>query len=85
MDYVITTRELSKMLKEAGIDLRHMPDEEFDNPLGESTGAGVIFGATGGVLEAALRTVYEEVTGEELTRCQVRSGARAEGCPRGDD
>jgi iron-only hydrogenase group A len=67
VDYVITTRELSKMLKEAGIDLRHMPDEEFDNPLGESTGAGVIFGATGGVLEAALRTVYEKVTGLELT------------------
>jgi NADH-quinone oxidoreductase subunit G len=66
VDYVITTRELSKMLKEAGIDLRHMPDEEFDNPLGESTGAGIIFGVTGGVLEAALRTVYEEVTGQEL-------------------
>lgn len=66
VDYVITTRELSKMLKEAGIDLRHMPDEEFDNPLGESTGAGVIFGVTGGVLEAALRTVYEKVTGEAL-------------------
>ena len=66
VDYVITTRELSKMLKESGIDLRHMDDEEFDNPLGESTGAGVIFGATGGVLEAALRTVYEEVTGQEL-------------------
>ncbi len=66
VDYVITTRELSKMLKEAGIDLSHMPDEAFDNPLGESTGAGVIFGVTGGVLEAALRTVYERVTGKEL-------------------
>ncbi len=67
VDYVITTRELAKMFKEGGIDLRFMDDEEFDNPLGESTGAGVIFGATGGVLEAALRTVYEEVTGKELT------------------
>lgn len=66
VDYVITTRELAKMLKESGIDLRYMPDEGFDDPLGESTGAGVIFGATGGVLEAALRTVYEEVTGQEL-------------------
>jgi len=66
VDYVITTRELTKMLKENGIDLRHMDDEEFDNPLGEATGAGVIFGAAGGVLEAALRTVYEEVTGQEL-------------------
>ncbi len=54
------------MLKESGVDLRYMPDEEFDNPLGESTGAGIIFGVTGGVLEAALRTVYEKVTGEEL-------------------
>lgn len=67
VDYSITTRELSKMFKEGGIDLNHMPDEEFDNPLGESTGAGVIFGVTGGVLEAALRTVYEKVTGKELT------------------
>ncbi len=66
VDYVITTRELSKMLKESGVDLRYMPDEEFDNPLGEATGAGVIFGVTGGVLEAALRTVYEKVTGAEL-------------------
>ena len=58
--------------RKAAIDLRHMPDEEFDNPLGESTGAGVIFGATGGVLEAALRTVYEEVTGAGAGRCQLR-------------
>jgi NADH-quinone oxidoreductase subunit G len=66
VDYSITTRELAKMFKEAGIDLRYMDDEEFDNPLGESTGAGVLFGGTGGVLEAALRTVYEEATGREL-------------------
>ena len=67
VDYSITTLELAKMSEEGGIDLKHMPEEEFDNPLGESTGAGVIFGVTGGVLEAALRTVYEEVTGQELT------------------
>jgi iron-only hydrogenase group A len=66
VDYVLTTRELAKMIKEGSLDLRHMPDEDFDNPLGESTGAGVIFGGTGGVLEAALRTVYERVTGKEL-------------------
>jgi NADH-quinone oxidoreductase subunit G len=66
VDYVLTTRELAKMFKEAGVDLREMPNEEFDDPLGKSTGAGVIFGATGGVLEAALRTIYEEVTGQEL-------------------
>jgi NADH-quinone oxidoreductase subunit G len=66
VDYVITTRELAKMLKEGSVDLRYMPKEEFDNPLGESTGAGVIFGATGGVLEAALRTLSEKYTGKKL-------------------
>lgn len=66
VDYSITTRELAKMLKEGAVDLKYMPDETFDNPLGESTGAGVIFGATGGVLEAALRTVYEKFTGKTL-------------------
>ncbi|MEA4811922.1 MAG: NADH-dependent [FeFe] hydrogenase, group A6 [Anaerolineaceae bacterium] len=62
VDYVITTRELAKMLKEGSIDLRYIPEEDFDSPLGESTGAGIIFGGTGGVLEAALRTVYEKMT-----------------------
>jgi len=66
VDVVLTTRELAKILKESGVDLNHMPEEEFDNPLGQSTGAGVIFGGTGGVLEAALRTVYEKVTGKTL-------------------
>jgi NADP-reducing hydrogenase subunit HndD len=66
VDVVLTTRELSRMLKEAGIDLSKLPDEEFDEPLGISTGAGAIFGATGGVMEAALRTVYEIVTKKEL-------------------
>ena len=66
VDIVITTRELAKMIKEAGMDLRNMRQEDFDNPLGESTGAGVIFGASGGVMEAALRTAYEWITGNEL-------------------
>ena len=66
IDIVITTRELAKMIKEAGMDLRNMNKEEFDNPLGESTGAGVIFGTSGGVMEAALRTAYEWITGKEL-------------------
>lgn len=66
VDIVITTRELAKMIKEAGMDLRNMPEEEFDNPLGESSGAGVIFGNSGGVMEAALRTAFEIVTGECL-------------------
>ncbi|MCE1254641.1 MAG: [FeFe] hydrogenase, group A [Anaerolineae bacterium] len=66
VDLVITTREAAKMLKEGAVDLRHIKEEEFDDPLGESTGAGVIFGSTGGVLEAALRTVYEKTTGKKL-------------------
>ncbi len=68
VDEVITTRELAKMIKEAGIDFVNLPDEDFDPVLGESTGAGVIFGATGGVMEAALRTVYEKVTGKALEK-----------------
>jgi iron only hydrogenase large subunit-like protein len=70
VDYVITTRELAKMIREAGIDFVNLPDEEFDNPLGESTGAGVIFGVTGGVIEAALRTAYEWLTGETLEKVE---------------
>ncbi len=66
VDYVITTRELAKMLKEGSVDLRYIPEEEFDSPLGVSTGAGIIFGGTGGVLEAALRTVYERLTKTSL-------------------
>jgi len=66
VDAVLTVRELAKMIKAAGIDFVHLPDEDFDSILGDSTGAGVIFGATGGVMEAALRTVYEVVNGEEL-------------------
>lgn len=66
VDYVLTTRELARMIREAGIDFAGLPEEEYDAPLGISTGAGVIFGATGGVMEAALRTVAELVTGKEL-------------------
>ena len=66
VDAVITTRELARMIKEAGIDFVNLPDEDFDDLCGESTGAAVIFGATGGVMEAALRTAYETITGETL-------------------
>ncbi len=66
VDVVLTTRELVHMIKQAGLNITALPDEEFDDPLGLSTGAGVIFGSTGGVMEAALRTVYEIVTGDEL-------------------
>jgi NADP-reducing hydrogenase subunit HndD len=66
VDAVITTRELGRMIKDGGIDFRYLPDGEFDSPLGLSSGAADIFGTTGGVMEAALRTVYELVTGREL-------------------
>lgn len=66
VDIAITTRELARMIESAGIYFRHLPDEEFDSPFGESTGAATIFGATGGVMEAALRTAVETLTGETL-------------------
>jgi NADH-quinone oxidoreductase subunit G len=73
VDIVITTRELAKMLREAGIDFNSLEDSNFDNPLGESTGASVIFGATGGVLEAALRTAYEWLTEESLENVEFHA------------
>ena len=68
VDYSISTRELARIIKRANIDFIRLEDSDFDSPLGESSGAGVIFGTTGGVLEAALRTVYESFTGKELQR-----------------
>jgi NADP-reducing hydrogenase subunit HndD len=66
IDYCLTTREFARMIRETGMDFVHLPEEDFDEPLGISTGAGTIFGATGGVIEAAARTVYEHITGKEL-------------------
>ena len=66
VDISITTREFARLIRKLGIDFRRLPEEGFDDPLGESTGAAVIFGATGGVMEAALRTAVETLTGEEL-------------------
>ncbi len=66
VDHVLTTRELARMFKETGIEFARLPEENFDSPLGESTGAAVIFGTTGGVMEAALRTAYEVYTGKTL-------------------
>lgn len=66
VDYALTTRELGRMINEAGIDFMSLEEQPYDNPLGEYTGAAVIFGATGGVMEAALRTAVEKLTGEEL-------------------
>ena len=68
VDYAITTRELASLIKLANIDFRALPDEDFDKPLGESTGAGVIFGTTGGVIEAAVRTAYELHTKKTLPK-----------------
>jgi NADP-reducing hydrogenase subunit HndD len=68
VDAVVTTRELARMIKQAGIDFLNLPDESFDELLGESTGAATIFGATGGVMEAALRTAYEKITGKTLDK-----------------
>ena len=67
VDISITTRELARMIDRVGLNFASLPDEEFDNPLGDSTGAAVIFGATGGVMEAALRTAVEVLTGQELS------------------
>ena len=66
VDVTLTTRELARMIKQAGIDLLNLPEEEPDSPLGPYTGAGVVFGATGGVMEAALRSAYYLITDEDL-------------------
>lgn len=79
VDYVLTTREFGRMLRQAGVNFSVLADSGFDNPLGMSTGAGAIFGATGGVMEAALRTVYEVVTGKELQKLEFESVRGLEG------
>jgi len=73
VDVTLTTRELARMIKQAGVDILELPDEEADSPMGHYTGAGVIFGATGGVMEAALRTAYTLITGEELKNVEFTS------------
>ncbi len=83
VDLTITTRELARMLKTRGIDLAKLPDGEADNPLGEYTGAGTIFGATGGVMEAALRTAYFLATGNELPDPKIDFVRGGRGIKRG--
>lgn len=78
-DYVLTTREFSRMIKQAGIDFNSLPEEEADNPLGMYTGAGTIFGASGGVMEAALRSAYNMVTGEDLAQVDFQAVRGIEG------
>ena len=79
VDAVITTRELARMIKEAGIDFVNLPDESFDAMLGESTGAADIFGATGGVMEAALRTVADILEGKDLDNIEFTAVRGIEG------
>ena len=79
VDYVITTRELGSMIKEAAIDFNNLPDDSFDDILGESTGASSIFGTTGGVVEATARTAYERVTGKTLENVEFETIRGMEG------
>ena len=79
IDISITTRELGRMIKKAGIQFRDLPDEPFDGPLGMASGAGHIFGATGGVMEAALRTAVEAITGETLGKVEFNEVRGTEG------
>ena len=79
VDANLTTRELARMIRQAGLDFAHLPDEEFDDMLGESTGAAVIFGVTGGVMEAALRTVVDVLTGEDMPRLEYADVRGLEG------
>ncbi len=79
VDFVLTTRELGRMIDTAGINFQMLPDEECDAPLGQGTGAAVIFGATGGVMEAALRTAAEVITGTELEKVEFHDVRGMEG------
>jgi len=79
VDYVLTTRELARMIKNVGLDFSHLEEESFDDPLGQSTGAAVIFGTTGGVMEAAVRTAYEVATGQPLPNINLTAVRGLEG------
>ena len=79
VDANLTTRELARMIRQAGLDFVHLPEEEFDDMLGESSGAGVIFGVTGGVMEAALRTVVDVLTGRDMPRLEYADVRGLEG------
>lgn len=79
VDIVITTREFAQMMKEAGIDFANLEDQPFDSMMGESTGASVIFGTTGGVIEAAARTAYEWITGDTLENVEFKALRGLEG------
>lgn len=82
VDIVLTTRELARMIKQGNIDFVELEDNSFDNPMGEATGAGAIFGTTGGVMEAALRTVSEVLTGKELGKIEFEQVRGKDGIKR---
>jgi NADH-quinone oxidoreductase subunit G len=84
VDVVLTTRELARLIRSAGIDFRTLPDEKADSPIGSYSGAGVIFGNTGGVMEAALRTAYNLVTGSELPDMSIQDVRGMEGVREGE-
>jgi iron-only hydrogenase group A len=84
VDWALTTRELARMITRAGIDIERLPEEDFDDPLGRSTGAATIFGTTGGVMEAALRTVYEIVTGSVLPSLDFEAVRGLEGIKKAE-
>lgn len=73
VDHVITTRELASMIRDFSMSFADLPDSDFDNPLGESSGAGAIFGASGGVLESTLRTAYHMITGKDLEKIEFHN------------
>lgn len=83
VDAVITTRELARMIKQANIDFLNLKDTDFDSPMGEATGAAAIFGTTGGVMEAALRTAYETITGKELEKVEFKEARGEKGIKKG--
>jgi len=83
VDIVVTTRELGRMIKEAGIEFDSLPDSEYDKPLGVTTGASVMFGTSGGVIEAVVRTAYEWITGEELKNVEFEQLRGMEGLREG--
>jgi iron-only hydrogenase group A len=84
VDAVLTTRELAKMIRTAGIDFAKLADDQFDDPLGESTGAAVIFGSAGGVMEAAIRTAHFTLTGEEMAGMDFKPVRGLNGVKRAD-
>ena len=84
VDNVITTRELARMIKQANIDLSKLPEEKFDDPMGEATGAAAIFGTTGGVMEAALRTAQDTLTGKDLKEIDFEAVRGEKGIKRAE-